>query len=402
MKLDRRFLFISCVAAAAACSQPPVSSAVPVPATHAMRPEASRPAAATPVQYFYTVNYNSNDVSQVGVYTSKPYLKLIAPNVPMPSACNPDSLAIAHLQPLLFVSCNGGSIVTLKIDPTTYKLSASKIKPVPVASPLYLIAPATGAKGQLYADGYNGDLYQLSYTAKVLKMLHKYTTTSIYPDQMAFYTSAAGTSTLFVAAPYDSTTCGATMSGDIVPWQQNSDGSLVEQAVIPACSTAYHVVVAGNNLFWAAANYLGGYSLTKHTTLSIPAPPWAATSKGPSYYPDDMTVVQTLSQQRNAHGSDTDWVFITAGTDGYVTAFDEGGKVRFRSPIAGNREEGSHCSKLANGVLINGVAYANFCISVDGDDVNFYGVTKEGKKVHIVHLHPGSLPYELEVAPIKL
>lgn len=399
MNVGRRFLFLLCLAVVAACSQPSAPSAIPAPENQALRPAVT----GKPLLYFYTVNYNSNDVSQIALYTSKPYLKTIAPNVAMPSGCNPDSLAIAHALPLLFVSCNGGSIVTLKIDPTTYKLSASKIKPVPVASPLYLIAPSTGAKGQLYADGYNGQLYQLAYTSTSLKVRHTYATTSIYPDQMAFYTGAAGASTLFVAAPYDQTACGSTTtSGDIVPWQQNADGSLVEQTVIPACSTAYHVVVAGSNLFWAAANYLGGYSLTKHATLTIPAPPWAATTGGPSYYPDDMTVVQTVSQTRHADGSDTDWVFLTAGTDGYMTAYDEGGKVRFRSPIAGNREEGSHCSKLQNGVLINGVAYANFCINVDGDDINVYGVTKDGKKVHIVHLHPGSLPYELEVAPIKL
>ncbi|MBV8723162.1 MAG: hypothetical protein JO277_13510, partial [Candidatus Eremiobacteraeota bacterium] len=260
-----------------------------------------------PLDFVYVVNYNSNDVAQYA-FNSDATMTALAPNYKLPPTCaGPDAIAMDPAGDLAFISCYAtGTVFTVKIDPVKRTVGPSSIAPVAVPSPYDVIAPDSGAKNVLYADGggtSTGTIAAFTYGTHSLTSLGAYTTPGVYPDEMALYTNAQGSSTLFVASPFDPVN-GCTnnyTSGAVEQWSQDTAGHLTPQTSIPVCNTFYNVIAAGGYLYWAGPSVFGGYSLLTNSPLPSASPPWPAYG-GPGYNPAAMSVIPLQPKPSQTRG----------------------------------------------------------------------------------------------------
>jgi|SRR5579862_458473 len=388
-------LGVAAVALATACSGPLSTQSAPaMPAMVSQRAASPPP----PIDYIYVANYNSSDIAQLAIDpNAKQIVKLLAPNYKLPASCvHPDSLAPVPRDHLIFVACFSGKILALAVRPD-HTVTASKIKPLPAASPLYIIAPHSGAAHVLYASLYPGAIEAFAYTSKSLKLLGKYSTGSIYPNQMAFYTNSAKQSTLFVAEPFASIPCpSAPSTGSIVGYSQNSQGLLKIHEAIPPCGSAYNVVVANDNLYWAGPSLLGGWSLTKNAPLPSPSPLWAA-SKGPPYYANDMAVVEPQPTHKPAAvepngGSGSD-VVIGANDDVIEIVGDSFQPEGATPPKGNNPTQAVSCRSSSRGFHFGAAIYQGLCTQAISDTLDVLGVDyKTRRVVHLQYVRVGSMP----------
>lgn len=339
--------FTVCFAACSNASPP----APPLTGSSAVtRPSLASAVTPTPSVYVYAVNYASNDVAQYGFIPSTHAMVKLAPNFALPAGCNPVQMALVPAIYSAFVSCYGGSILPLRLTKRR-TLEASGVAPVAVASPLAIVAPGTGTPNRLYAALYNsgtpskpsGGIAELFYSKTSLKLLKIYPA-AYYPGEMAFHTSSAGVSQLFVAAPYDRGSCASsTPGGTIEVWTQGAGGTLTGQPSTPICRFFWNVVVAGNDVFAAGYNFLKGFALPARSPMTVPAPPWAKTGKGPTNNPQPylgtMSLVMNQPNPTAAlEGHTTAQInFATANSDATVSIFDDTGRLQATVPI-GNGE----------------------------------------------------------------
>ncbi|MBV8434550.1 MAG: hypothetical protein JO029_09760 [Candidatus Eremiobacteraeota bacterium] len=389
------------LAAVAACSDS-LSSRAPAPG---LIPAAAPRATPTPLSYVYVVNYNGNDIAQYEIDAqARPPLKPIAPNFSLPSTCtNPDSFVTAPHMGLAFVSCFSGEVVALQIK-ADHTLATTKIAPVPVPSPLSLLAPRAGARDVLYATEYPGAVAELKYAKASLKLEHTYPTNSQYPDEMAFY-SSGGKSTLFVAAPFASAACGSSSaSGAVLPYAQTKRGGLTAEAPLPTCGSAYDVVVSGDYLYWAGPNVFGGYDVTRNAPLPSPSPPWPA-NDGPSYYPNAVTNVHAPSKPKGATqsggGMGYSGIFVGSNNgNGYVIDGRTGKSIDAFSLGTHFAIQAAQCQFYANAVTVLGSRYQALCFTAEKDDVEFGGLPELKPSINLRKLFKlkGDFPIDVHIS----
>jgi hypothetical protein len=390
------FAVVVLLAGAAACSSSFSPPASPVRANATVRRTAAAP---TPIDYVYVLNYNSSDVAQWALTpSSNPAMRPVAPNYELPSGCKPDSMAVIPRDHLVFVACYSGSIVTLAIQ-SNHTLTHSTIAPVSIPHPLYVIAPHSGALGRLYVDEHAGAVAALAYSSKSLNILHTYSTGSISPGQMAFYTNPSKQSKLFVAAPHANIACGSSDSGAILVWSQNAKGLLAKKDPIPACGTAYHVIVDNGILYWAGPNTLGGYSLIHNVPLPSPSPPWR-TKHGPAYYANDMSVIEPDAKakpgtvpQNAPTGSD-----IAVGVGDRVEIVGDAFQFEKSSPPEGGEPTQSvRCVAFSEPVTIGSASDPDVCFQAIGDKIDLWGFPTTTSPALIQEFSVGSLASDIWV-----
>jgi hypothetical protein len=313
--------------------------------------------------YVYVVNGGSNDVSQLA-FNADGSVSAIAPNFPLPTSCTDASgIAVAPVQSMAFVICRSGSgeIVPINIS-ANRTLTASPIAPVPVEDASAIIVPQSGVPGALYVSG-NGPgagINAYAFTTSAITPIATYTSANL-PTQMAFYTSPHLVSTLYAAAS-DFAQCSGSpgVAGAVEPWQQNSDGSLTEQTIIPGCGNVGNVAVANGNLFWAGSTVWGGYSLTQGVKITMPAVRWPAGS-GPAY-PTSMSTVEV--QPSTAHAPTA---FIVGASNGtlYVNS-SENGSISI-DPLLVAAPDVARCRQFSPSFSFQGKGYQYVCWSIAGN-----------------------------------
>jgi hypothetical protein len=380
------------VAVVAACSQ----SSGPVAPSARLQPSlvlipATR---ATPIGFFYGVNFASNDVSQF-VLQSGGRIRRIAIRYALPPKCHPDDIVLAGPY-RAFVTCYGGPVVMLKIG-ADHTVASSGVAPVPVSSPLSIIAPQTGVPGRLYVDGF-GKLSVLAYTGASLRTIKTYKT-GFYPDEMTLYTDRYGTSTLYVAAN-ETALCGAhNVSGAIEAWTQNRGGFLSRGDPIATCGRTFNVIAFQHYLLWAGPGALGWYDLNRSKTLSPPPPFWPA-QQGPQYSPAAMSVSKPIAS--SAPGS---WSVTTKTGQNVVdgTTFTSSVTLAGRSPATQPVAAGQ-CQDFAlptdppsKALIVNGTAYRQLCWHFEGNDLVVAGIELQSNATHVLaRIGNGDRPVAIE------
>ncbi|HTX58884.1 MAG TPA: hypothetical protein VMH02_04335 [Verrucomicrobiae bacterium] len=379
--------------AAIACNATQPSGVMPGSAltTHAATAE------PTPLGYFYSVNSQSNDVSQYAFTpgAQRP-LTPLGSNLALPSGCSyPDGIAVAPSGDLAFVACFSGEIVALTIT-ATHALANSGIEPVPVPSPLQIIAPATGAASELYADGDVGQIFALKYSANRLSLQKTYQTGHEFPDKMAFYTDAKGASTLYVAQKEQRTRCplgGSSGDGAVQVWSQSRNGSLFQEPPIPECGPAYLVVQSGNALYWAGPLTLGEYLLESKKLVETAAPPWARRGNGPTYYPGQMNAIAGLTKPATAGDALSSGEFSVVTTppglvDAHIYIFKGG------TTIASGLGSIRAANCFTADVTVGGKQYHQICFAISKDDLVLYVVDNDSVTHVDVRVPLGSGPFD--------
>ena len=415
MRLRQMFFAAALLALAAACSNgtSTTSPAVPFTGSASSRTPGLRPhAAASPLAYLYVANYYGNDIAQL-VFSNDGKIAPIAPNYPMPSGCAPDAVALVPKLDIALVACYGGSVNLLDIWAHGV-LHASAVAPLPVPSPLQVLAPAHGVPNRAYVDGY-GKLSALSYSKTSLKLLHAYATSS-YPDGMAFYVNPEGHARLFVASA-DQEQCGsATVSGDVEQWVQTRTGLLTQSNSIRTCAFVSSVAVARDRLFWAGSSVFGGYDLITNKPLPSPSPLWPAYA-GPGTNPMGMTAVipspvpspAVLRPRYGGSPYSATGEMQVARSDGTIQIVDAD---TFKPVVTwkvakGQVISGGMCEDYAargdppsKGVIVNGKSYRRLCWHIEGDTIDVYGITSTGAAVVFETFTAGNLPFTFSLEPI--
>jgi hypothetical protein len=343
--------------------------------------------APPPLDYIYTANYNSNDISQL-VLNADGTLVALAPNYKLPASClNPNTITLLPKQNMAFVTCySSGQVLALNLD-SNHQLVASPIAPVAVARPAALLVPSSGVAARLYVSTQSTPvtLAAFGYSATSLTQLATYSTAQ-GPAQMAFNTDANGVSTLYVAAN-DIEQCGGGSSsgGAIEPWLQDSNGLLTEQTVIPTCGVVTNVVAANGNLYWAGA-VLGGYSLTTSAPLVMPSPPWSV-SQGP-YYPGAMNVISVqpapaVAAARRSPKDDENTNFSIDAGDGNIYILTPSGAIAQTIPVSptGGTTPAATCVDVSPAVEIGGTEIAEICWSINADGIAVLGTTPDNTTI---------------------
>jgi hypothetical protein len=327
--------------------------------------------AAPAPDYVYVVNGGSNDISQLA-FDASGTLVAIAPNYVLPPSCvGASGIALAPALNMAFVTCRSatGEVLPLNLN-AEHILTASPIAPIAIEYPAGIIVPASGPAGKLYvsSDGAGGGIGAFSISATAMTQFATYTTAND-ATQMAFYTNAHNISTLYAAAnDYGQCHGSGGTDGAIEPWVQSSDGTLVEQTVLPACGAVANLAIANGNLFWAGNTVWGGYSLLQNATLAMPDPPWPA-GAGPAYA-DSMSAVAVQGKTASVAPA---FAIGAANSTLYINIKGSGAAVTtYHLPI--ESPDIAKCHQFDPAFSFQGKTYAYVCWVIASSSMQVFGI----------------------------